>query len=93
MSFGMEILTTNGLESIANLRSFREVYRDTKTTTSGSQPIPGGATDSNTAVEFVINDGEFPPQVSWSGSTLSWSPLFQASNSSSDFEIVVFLFK
>ncbi len=93
MAFGIEILTTNGFESIASLRSLREVYRDTASSSSGSEFIGGGATASNTAVFFNINDGGNPPSVSWSGSTFIWTGAAPNSNPSSDFEYVVCRFK
>ncbi len=92
MAYGMEILTTEGFKNVSDLRSLREVYRDTKTTSTGSQAIPGGATSSNSLISIVTNDGFDPPQFSWSGSTLSWDegPL---ENVTSDFDLVVFLYK
>jgi len=93
MSYGMEILTPNGLESVANLRSFREVYRDTKASTSGSQVIPGGADGDNASVTFEVNDDKNPPTFSWSGSTLSWSAVNFGSGATSDFVLIVLRFK
>ena len=93
MAYGMEILTTEGFKSVLDLRSLREVYRDTKTTSTGSQVIPGGATSSNSLISIVTNDGFDPPQFSWSGSTLSWVEGNYGSDPTSDFDLVVFLYK
>ena len=93
MSYGMQIRTVNGLESIENLRSLREIYRATTTSASGSQFIGLGATASNTAVFFNINDGGNPPNVSWSGSTFIWSAISVNANPTSNFEYVICRFK
>jgi len=93
MSYGMAIRTVNGLESVETLRSLREIYRASTTSSSGSQFIGNGATSSNTAVFFNINDGGNPPAISWSGSTLSWNAVFTNSNPTSDFEYIVCRFK
>lgn len=93
MAFGMEILTTEGFKSVSNLRTLREVYRDTKTTSTGSQAIPGGADSTNSLISFVTNDGLDPPQFSWSGSTLSWSEGNYGSDPTANFELVVFLYR
>ena len=91
MSYGIAIRTVNGLESIENLRSLREVYRATKTTTSGSQAIPGGADANNAVVFFKINDGNLQPLITWSGSTLTWTALTGLSGKtpSSNFDLIV----
>ena len=93
MSYGMQIRTVNGLESIENLRSLREIYRDTTTSSSGSQSIGLGATASNTAVFFNINDGGNSPSISWSGSTFIWTAVPSASNPTSNFEYIICRFK
>lgn len=92
MSYGMQIRTPNGLESIENLRSLREVFRFAATSSTGSVSVPNGAVESNSGVFFEINDGKFPPQLSWSGNTISWSawPYF---NPSSNFTLIVCRFK
>ena len=92
MAYGMQIRTPNGLESIENLRSLREVFRFAATSSTGSVSVPNGAVESNSAVFFEINDGEFPPQFSWSGSTISWVgwPYFDPS---SNFTLIVCRFK
>lgn len=93
MSYGMQIRTVNGLENIENLRSLREIYRTTTTSSSGSQAIGLGATSSNTAVFFNINDGGNPPNISWSGSTLIWTAISVNANPTSNFEFIVCRFK
>lgn len=92
MSYGMQIRTVNGLENIENLRSLREVFRVPLTGTSGSVAVPGGAVEGNSAVFFEVNDGNTPPQFSWSGSTINWSgwPYFTPT---SNFTLIVCRFK
>lgn len=92
MPYGMQIRTVNGLENIENLRSLREVYRELKTSPSGSQFISGGATQLNSAVFFDINDGKAPPLISWSGSTVSWAE-WGFFDTSSNFFLIVCRFK
>jgi len=92
MSYGMQIRTPNGLESVENLRSLREVFRFAATSSTGSVSIPNGAVESNSAVFFEINDGKFHPQLSWSGSTLSWGG-WAFVEQSSDFTLIVCRFK
>lgn len=94
MSYGMQIRTPNGLESVENLRSLREVFRFAATSSTGSVSVPNGAVESNSAVFFEINDGKFPPRISWSGNTISWSAwLSQNFDPSSNFTLIVCRFK
>jgi hypothetical protein len=93
MSYGVVIPTTSGVISLETVRSLQEVYRATKTTTSGSQVIPSGAIQSNTAVFFEINDGGSPPSTSWSGSTLTWTAQPASFSPTANFDLIVCRFK
>jgi hypothetical protein len=93
MSYGLAIPTTIGVTTLENVRSLQEVYRATKTTASGSQAIPSGAVEANSAVFFEINDGGSPPSISWSGSTLTWTSQPAGLSPTSNFDLIVCRFK
>ena len=93
MSYGIAIPTTSGVTSLENVRSLQEVYRALKTTTSGTQVVPSGAVESNTAVFFEINDGGSPPRITWSGSTLTWTAQPAAFSPTANFFLIVCRFK
>ena len=93
MSYGIAIPTTSGVISLETVRSLQEVYRALKTTTSGTQVVPSGATQSNTAVFFEINDGGSPPRITWSGSTLTWTAQPAGFSPTANFFLIVCRFK
>jgi len=94
MSYGMQIRTPNGLESVENLRSLREVFRFAATSTSGSVSVPNGAAEGNSIVFFEVKDGKTPPRFSWSGSTIAWAGMSALIfDPSSNFSIIVCRFK
>jgi hypothetical protein len=93
MSYGMEILTTQGLVDIANVRCVRiiSINRVIKSsgTTSGSVYVP---TWSSTGGFYYteINDANQPPRSTWNeaAKTLTWNDDVGLYNKSQDFQFV-----
>lgn len=89
MAFGMEIRTANGIEPIANLRSAQLAYRDLKSTASGTDTAPSGFTSSNSILALEINDGKTPPELTFDGSSITWTENVIATTTSTDFYLMV----
>lgn len=93
MSYGMQILTTEGLVDIANVRCMRviSINRVTKAagTTSGSLSVP---TWSSSGGHYYteVNDAKQPPYSTWNEATkiLSWQDDVGIYNKSQDFQFV-----
>jgi len=85
MSYGFNVLTTEGLVNSFNLRSSRLYGSFQVSGTSGSLTVSGF--DSNQGFIFPRpNDGKLLNEWSWNNNSkvFSWSPSFQSSDPSSD---------
>lgn len=74
MAYGIEILTTEGYQNTAGMRTVRFVASYSKTGSSGTQILNGY--DSNNGSIFVrATDGKFPPVWDYNNTTkvFSWN--------------------
>jgi len=68
MAYGIEILTTTGMVSSANMKAARSFAIIIKTAKTGSFTVPGF--DSTDGFIYVkSNDLKTPPEFSWNNST------------------------
>jgi hypothetical protein len=85
MAFGLQILTTDGLVNVVDLRAARLFFSQDLTSQSGTIVV-NGFNEANGFIFLRPNDSNLVASWTWNNSSkvFSWSPYSGVSNSSSN---------
>lgn len=79
MSFGLQVQTLGGVQDITTLRSMRLIQSIPRSGLQGSGSLPSGCTESNSFPFVEVASGNVLPDVSFSGTSYSYSNRFTGS--------------
>jgi len=91
MAYGIQVPTVNGMMNVSDISALKVVWREVRTTISGSVTLPASLLNKS-LILGIPRDDKVPPEITYNptNGNVNWAPsTFYAAECSSNFYLTV----